>query len=108
MPASEALRFLQALAGFVWTLQLSGSGRVCVRMKHGRASSLKICQQEDAGVYTDSIVQGTLTNANNKNYDIVFTPGTFTIEKRVISININNPKKACFQKVKLRNSNKLS
>lgn len=51
VPASEALRFPQALAGFFRTLQLLGSGRVCIRMKHGWASSLKICQQEDPGVY---------------------------------------------------------
>lgn len=67
MPASEALRFLQALAGFVWTLQLSGSGRVCVRMKHGRASSLKICRQEDAGVYvrTSSFCHPRITSLDS-------------------------------------------
>ena len=55
--------------------------------------SLERGDQEDAGVYTNSIVQGTLTNANNANYDIVFTPGTFTINKRVVSILINNKSK---------------
>lgn len=55
MPAFEALRFLQALAGFVFvfvfsTSQLLGSGGVCMRMKHGWAS-LKICQLEDPAIH---------------------------------------------------------
>ncbi|WP_181176230.1 MBG-2 domain-containing protein, partial [Mesorhizobium sp. B2-3-4] len=39
---------------------------------------------EDAGGY--AIGQGTLTNANNSNYDITFDSSTFTIGKRAVTV----------------------
>ncbi|WP_434723808.1 MBG domain-containing protein [Mesorhizobium sp. RIZ17] len=42
---------------------------------------------EDVGSYT--IDQGTMTNANNSNYDITFVGADFTIGKRGITVTVN-------------------
>lgn len=46
---------------------------------------------DDAGTY--QIGQGTLTNANNSNYDITFESATFTIRRRNIIITANPAQK---------------
>ncbi len=43
---------------------------------------------ENAAVY--AINQGTVTNANNPSYDIIFMPGVFTITKRAAQIELKS------------------
>ncbi|WP_202352849.1 MBG domain-containing protein [Mesorhizobium sp. 113-1-2] len=51
------------------------------------AGSLNRDAGEDAGAY--AIGQGTLTNANNANYDISYVGGDFTIGKRAITVTVD-------------------
>ncbi len=43
---------------------------------------------ENAGEY--NITQGTLTNANNPNYNITFVPAKFTINKKALTVTADN------------------
>ena len=51
------------------------------------AGSLNRAAGENAGTY--AIGQGTLTNANNSNYDITYAGADFTINKRSITVTVD-------------------
>ena len=54
------------------------------------AGSLNRDAGENAGTY--AIGQGTLTNANNANYDIAYVGADFTIDKRAITVTVDQGK----------------
>jgi hypothetical protein len=51
-------------------------------------------------VGTVDITQGTLTNANNSNYDITFVNGTLTINKKPINITADDKSKTYGDKIR--------
>ncbi|WP_217572145.1 MBG domain-containing protein [Mesorhizobium sp. GbtcB19] len=65
---------------FTYSVSDLGSGVALV-------GSLDRAAGEDAGTY--AIGQGTMTNANNSNYDITYAGADFTIGKRAITVTVD-------------------
>jgi len=54
------------------------------------SGSITTSATSSTGAGSVSITQGTLTNANNSNYDITFNSGTLTINRKALSITGDN------------------